>query len=70
MTISDCIAQLVIHMKALGSSAQVMIGSTNNSTENAYKYFRIHKTETGVCLVPTDVWDRKSLSELAKREQQ
>lgn len=71
MTISDCIAQLTRIMKEVGSTAQVKICSTYNSTSNPFDAFEIRKPMGGkeVYLVPSDVWIRSDLKRLAEREQ-
>lgn len=72
MTISDLIARLSEIQKKVGSSAQVKLGSTYNTTENAFNFFDIHAPSgcKDVYLIPTDIWDRNRLKAFAQRESQ
>lgn len=71
MTISDMIAQLTRIMKEVGSTAQVKLCGTYNSTSNQFESFEIRKPmgSKEVYLVPLDVWIRSDLKRLAEREQ-
>lgn len=72
MTISDLIAQLTRIMKENGSTIQVKLGSTYNSTEKPFDSFTVCKPleARDVFLVPTDVWLKSDLKRLAERESQ
>lgn len=72
MTISDLIARLTRIMKEKGSCVQVKIGSTYNSTDNAFECFEVRNRmdDKDVYLVPSDIWDRSDLKRMAERESQ
>lgn len=72
MTISDLIAQLTRIMKETSPTIQVKIGSSYNSTDNPFDAFEVRKPmdRKEVYLVPSDVWIRSDLKQLAAREAQ